>query len=63
MYDVKFLALLAAPYIYDIIRLRVKERPKYVRQKYYVNRDINKKTCTLCWLLYNFVSKCMVLTT
>jgi hypothetical protein len=29
IYDVKFLALLGAPYIYDISRLRVKERRGY----------------------------------
>jgi hypothetical protein len=33
----------------------LKESPKHVRQKYIRN--------ALCWLLYNFIAKCMVLTT
>jgi hypothetical protein len=40
IYDVKFLALLGAPYIYDISRLRVKDKRPWRRGKMYVARLI-----------------------
>jgi hypothetical protein len=61
IYDVSFLALLGAPYIYDISRLRVNISPKHVRQRK-INQ-YNQYTVYYVGYYTNHTSKCMVLTT